>query len=404
MERTLNRAFLRAFAKENGSSPVPVPHGPFESGERKEAGDERRTQERRAATGAAPGGLLRLETPAADVGGSAASAVPSPHVAFPLSQSVDVSTGEDWLMSDVSLVEAFFSGAEIMVGPTLGGSPLTHSAVKLPQMPTRPEAGRVAVRAEPSASRAAITLAEHHGDQLAPQEVPAEEEATETAAPQPDAFAAAWEVDRLAWPQECEQLYQQLGTAFAEAGAQLRAATLDGLRVLAITSAFRGEGRTTLSMLLARAAARSGVRAAIVDADFENPQLARQLKLQLELDWRSHVRQAAPLDETGVLSLEDGLVVFPLNRDARDDVDSVSDEDLRQLWQTLAARFELVLVDWGPLEGPRRGLPADAVNAVMVVRDIRTTDSQLTQRIVRQLWGTHVEAVGIVENYVRDAA
>src|SRR5207245_8816655 len=80
--------------------------------------------------------------------------------------------------------------------------------------------------------------------------------------------AALWEVDRFHWPRTCEKLLTDDAGYLSRDGEKLIAAIDDGLRVLAITGSRRGEGRTTLALCLARAAAKSGIQTAVMDADF----------------------------------------------------------------------------------------------------------------------------------------
>ena len=66
--------------------------------------------------------------------------------------------------------------------------------------------------------------------------------------------------------------------SFRAIGAVLHSSTADRApRVLAVTSALAGEGRTTLAVNLAAALSQSGNRVALVEADLRNPSLARVL-------------------------------------------------------------------------------------------------------------------------------
>ena len=87
----------------------------------------------------------------------------------------------------------------------------------------------------------------------------------------------AWETDQFHWPPMAEQLFHQDDIRFLQAGQQLASAARDGLNVLAVTSTYRGEGRSTVAMNLARAAAQAGLQVALIDGDLENPTLATTL-------------------------------------------------------------------------------------------------------------------------------
>ena len=90
-----------------------------------------------------------------------------------------------------------------------------------------------------------------------------------------DPFVPAWEVDAFRWPDLCAQLDEASGRKLTRSGDELYMAMQDGLKVIAISSAARQEGRTTIALSLARSAAAAGCRVALLDADGANPELAR---------------------------------------------------------------------------------------------------------------------------------
>ena len=57
----------------------------------------------------------------------------------------------------------------------------------------------------------------------------------------------------------------------------LRALEADLAEILAVTSENASQGRSTVSLCLARSAAKSGLRVALVDADLHHPDLAERL-------------------------------------------------------------------------------------------------------------------------------
>ncbi len=93
-----------------------------------------------------------------------------------------------------------------------------------------------------------------------------------------------WEVDQFLYPALTDQLLQSYAY-FSQAGDKLAKATASGLKVLGITGVGPGEGRTTLAICLARAAARAGLKVGLLDADFNSPSLATQLGLEIEHGW-----------------------------------------------------------------------------------------------------------------------
>lgn len=219
---------------------------------------------------------------------------------------------------------------------------------------------------------------------------------------------AAWEVDRLGWSETCNQLYHSEAKYFEQAGRQLSSATGEGLNVLAITSAYRGEGRTTLALLLARCAAAAGVRVAVLDADLDNPQLATAVKIQPAADWRGYLDDSSHLCEAAVHAVEDRITLFPLDSRARGEELSLADPRVTSLIERIAGCFDLLVIDMGPAASDERRVFAAGdncpLNAAVVVRDLRSTSELQIQDVAQRLLKRGVEAVGIAENFVRRSA
>ena len=184
----------------------------------------------------------------------------------------------------------------------------------------------------------------------APAEVTEPAVVVDSVAPEPAPtvpFTPAWEVDAFRWPGLCQQLDDQTAGRLTESGAELNVATQDGLKVLAVTSSHRLEGRTTLALALARTAAVAGSRVALVDADSANPELARRLGMEAPCDWREVVRRGEPMSEAAVASLDDGVTLFPRTFPTDEEI-GFSDESLSSTLSELGRSFDLVVVDLPP--------------------------------------------------------
>ncbi|HND52926.1 MAG TPA: P-loop NTPase, partial [Pirellulaceae bacterium] len=218
------------------------------------------------------------------------------------------------------------------------------------------------------------------------------------------AFAAAWEVDQFDWPKTCDELLAKSGQEFQLAAARFKAATAEGLRVLAVTSLMRREGRSTVAMSLARAAANEGVRVALVDADLDHPQLGLSVGFEATSGWSEAVTDNLPLGETAVSSVSDRLTLFPLVSGQSRRPLALNSPSVTELIDELTRCFELVIIDMGPLTGPaERGFEGGLrcpLDAAILVRDVRLTSHDQAVHAARQLRHAGVGAVGIVENFV----
>ncbi len=213
-----------------------------------------------------------------------------------------------------------------------------------------------------------------------------------------------WEVDKFHWPRTCEKLMADDEGYLSRAGDKLLAAVQDGLRVLAITGTRRGEGRTTLALCLARAAAQAGVQVAVMDADFARPQLASKIALEVAFGWQDAALGRIPLSEAAVKSIHDRVTVLPLESAAVTRGLSLADPRVTATIRAASATFELLILDMGPMassdsltfpEG--EGCPFDAA---IVVRDLRFATATESQTVGEALHDAGVEAVGIAENFV----
>lgn len=213
-------------------------------------------------------------------------------------------------------------------------------------------------------------------------------------------FSPEWEVDRFAWPKICETLLQAENSYFHHVGERLKSSTDNGRHVLMITGSRRAEGRTTLALCLARCAAEAGVKVALVDADLKNPQLGTSLGMDTPCSWLEVVAGKAPLQETAVASIEDRLTLFPL---ASSEYVEMPDTRMMALLQQVSRHYPLVIVDAGPMDAEDHHAFADAdtcaIDAAIVVRDMRYTSGQKTMDTAGGLQRSGVQAVGIAENF-----
>lgn len=211
----------------------------------------------------------------------------------------------------------------------------------------------------------------------------------------------AWEVDRFQWPEHCKQLLSTENEYLADVGVRLATAARDGLNILAITSTRRGEGRTTLALCLARAAAKAGVKVALVDADTDNPQLVNELGVEAACGWQDVVLNKQPLSEAAIVSLEDKFALFPWTDSTS--LKSLNDPRATRVLRDIAKAYSLVILDLAPVPGRETRLFEDGdacpIDAAILVRDVRWTSAIEAQRVAAQLTAAGVESVGIAENF-----
>ncbi len=217
----------------------------------------------------------------------------------------------------------------------------------------------------------------------------------------PQKSPAAWEVDRFAWPDDADRLYQSEDKYFQHAGHKLFAANREGLRVLALGATREGEGCTTLAICLARAAAAAGAKVALLDGDIASPELGATLGLEFARSWHEAGQGAIPLAEAAVASLEDGVTLIPLSAQAAPQAVTLNDPATTNLLRQAADQFDLVLVDLGKVDADALWRVGDAVpvDAAIIVRDMRHTSEQETLASVGHFKRLGIDAVGVAENF-----
>ena len=269
------------------------------------------------------------------------------------------------------------------------------------------EVAEPAVATAPIAPPAPAPVELNFAEQEVAIELPPEpaKSASDVAAGPPAAECVPlWEVDELQWPTTVERLVSDKTGYFAHASGRLLAAVRDGLRTLAISGSRRGEGRTTLALALARAAAKAGIQVAVIDADFARPQLAARIGLEIHHGWQDAATGLVPLSETAIRSLADNVTVLPLEASAARTGLTLADPRVTATLRAAAATFELVIVDLGPLGISDELLfPAEEacpLDAAIVVRDLRYASAAESEDIGQRLVAAGIEAVGIAENFV----
>lgn len=219
-------------------------------------------------------------------------------------------------------------------------------------------------------------------------------------------FKAAWEVDAFQWPATVLDLLGSQESAFEEISGYLQRANRQGLKVVQITAAERGVGRSTTAMCLAAAMAHAGLKVALVDGDIENPSLATQLNLELEFSWPQCITDNVPLAEVAVYAVEEEVTLFPLllpwGREAAEGLRS----RINRLLRRISNSFDLVIIDAHRVNQQWHhaiGCGEDAaVDAALVVVDAELSVGSRVESTLELLRHSDIASIGVVENFRAD--
>lgn len=175
------------------------------------------------------------------------------------------------------------------------------------------------------------------------------------------------------------------------------------IRSLAIASATPAEGKSTVAVHLAQAAAEMGQRVLLVDADLRWPQVHDRLGIinrqgltnviVAQLDWREAI-QISPVDPN--------LSILTAGALPRDPIKLLSSRKMRDLMQDWLKEFELVIYDTPPLLNVVDGRMLGAMtDGIALVANIRNTDRDSILEALENLQASRLNVLGIIANSVK---
>jgi exopolysaccharide transport family protein len=146
------------------------------------------------------------------------------------------------------------------------------------------------------------------------------------------------------------------GTFFAEAIRAVRLSIqrtlrLEPIKIILITSALDGEGKTTLAANLALSLASLGIKTLLIDGDLRNPELTRSLCPHADAGLLQVALGQVPLERAILLDRNTGLSILPSPAEKNADVitELMFSEQISDTLQHLRQHFELIIIDSPPL-------------------------------------------------------
>lgn len=207
----------------------------------------------------------------------------------------------------------------------------------------------------------------------------------------------SWEVEVFDVPTTVADLFFD-EPLFQDLSVRMNEASQDGLRTMLMTSAMAGEGRTTVAIGIALAAASSGIRVALVDGDLASPSLVDELRLDLDHSWVEHVRRGLPMKEIAVHAVEDNLTLIPLL--PTDSGRQATAVECAQLIESLKASFDLIIIDGPTADARDMRMLGSAIDSVVIVHDVNQSGQGAADLLAARLQRSGIDGVGIVENFV----
>lgn len=177
-------------------------------------------------------------------------------------------------------------------------------------------------------------------------------------------------------------------SAFAESMRNLRAsvkfANIDSpAKLVTVTSSFPAEGKTSLSLSLARMSAMTGSRTLVIDGDFRRHQLTETSGLKPKIGLVEYLLGEAELKEVIQKDTETELDILPLTSSRKTTRDVFGSKTFDAMIERLKVDYDLIVVDTAPilLMAETRVIAAKSDQVLVAARWRRTSRAALAQTL-----------------------
>jgi capsular exopolysaccharide synthesis family protein len=179
----------------------------------------------------------------------------------------------------------------------------------------------------------------------------------------------------------------------------LHAASIDGTKIVMVTSASDGEGKTTVASQLAASLARCGRRTLIIDADIRSPSLHELFDMPSEPGLCEVLRAEMELDDAIRPTRLPGLWLLPAGRCCIEAIQALAKDAIGGVFEGLRPEFDFIILDSAPVltvaDSLSIGQHADA-SIVSVLKDV--SQGAKVFDAVERLRGVGINVMGTVVN------
>jgi succinoglycan biosynthesis transport protein ExoP len=171
-------------------------------------------------------------------------------------------------------------------------------------------------------------------------------------------------------------------------------------RVIQVTSALPGEGKTTIAVSLAISAAFAGLKVVLVDADLRHPATSRFFKLERENGLVDLLTGIGTADNALRFHKDLKLSIIPAGSKSLNPPDVLGSERMKALISYLKETFDYVVVDTPPV-GPviDAVILAGLADKTILVVEWASTARELVETSVKQV-SAQKRVAGVVFNFV----
>ncbi|MDX2336164.1 MULTISPECIES: GumC family protein [Brevundimonas] len=199
-----------------------------------------------------------------------------------------------------------------------------------------------------------------------------------------------------------EYLLNRPLSAFAESFRTLRTSIMyaklgAAAKVVVVTSALPGEGKTTTAVCLAISAAQAGLKVVIVDCDIRRRNVSRLLGVDADFGLLDVLDGSKPLAEVLLKGEASGAWVLPVAKRDFTPREVFNTAEMTALLSRLREDFDMVILDTAPvLAVAETRVLASQADAVMFLARWRKTPSKAAEAALRSLEQSEATVAGAV--------
>jgi capsular exopolysaccharide synthesis family protein len=179
----------------------------------------------------------------------------------------------------------------------------------------------------------------------------------------------------------------------------LREAQTEATRVVLVTSAVAGEGKTTLASHLASSLARAGRKTLLIDGDLRRPAVHQLFELPMQPGFSEVLLGEVEASDAVQATTLDNLAVIPAGQWDREVLQALARDGLEGVFEKLREEFDFLVIDSHPVlaatDSLLLGQRADAV-ILSVMREV--SQAPRVYAACRRLTGLNVRVLGAVVN------